>query len=133
MYVVLFLSSVCPTVMQAGQVYGVSLSGPLLAKTGLYPEQKNCGEDFRNKWIEDLSQRKRLRALAEHVPHGYRKRTIFEALIKHDVPILRATWFVKIVTLKQVCQDSTNYILPSFLRFSVCYCCTCRVISEQKS
>jgi hypothetical protein len=52
MYVVLFLSSVCPTVMQAGQVYGVSLSGPLLAKTGLYPEQKNCGEDFRNKWIE---------------------------------------------------------------------------------
>jgi hypothetical protein len=91
---------------KAGQVYGVPLSGALLAKPGLYPEQKNCGEDFRKKWIEDLSQRKRLRALAEHVPHGYRKRAIFEAVIKHDVPLLRATWFVKIVTLNQVCQDS---------------------------
>jgi hypothetical protein len=38
--------------MQAGQVYGVPLSGALLAKPGLYPEQKNCGEDFRKKWIE---------------------------------------------------------------------------------
>jgi hypothetical protein len=52
MYIVLFLSAVCPTVMQAGQIHGVPLSGPLLAKAGLYPEQKNCGEAFRNKWIE---------------------------------------------------------------------------------
>lgn len=56
-------------------------------------------------WQQDLSQRKRLRNLAEHVPHGYQRRIIFEALIKHDVPLLRATWFVKIAYLNQVSTE----------------------------
>lgn len=38
--------------MQAGQVYGVPLSGQLLAKTGIFPEHRTCGEDFRKKWVE---------------------------------------------------------------------------------
>lgn len=38
--------------MQAGQVYGVPLSGTLLTKSGIFPEQRSCGEDFRKKWIE---------------------------------------------------------------------------------
>lgn len=38
--------------LQAGQVYGVPLSGTLLAKTGVFPEHRTCGEDFRKKWIE---------------------------------------------------------------------------------
>ncbi|CAM6106401.1 unnamed protein product [Calypogeia fissa] len=87
---------------KAGQVYGVALTGSLLGKPGSFPELRTCGEDFRKKWIEDLSQRKRLRSLAEHVPHGYRRRILFETLIKHDVPLLRSTWFVKIMYLNQV-------------------------------
>lgn len=38
--------------LQAGQVYEVPLSGTLLSKPGIFPEQKPCGEDFRRKWIE---------------------------------------------------------------------------------
>lgn len=38
--------------MQAGQVYGVPLSGTLLTKSGIFPELRPCGEDFRKKWIE---------------------------------------------------------------------------------
>lgn len=37
---------------QAGQVYGVPLSGALLSKPGVFPEQRPCNEDFRKKWIE---------------------------------------------------------------------------------
>lgn len=88
---------------KAGQVYGVPLSGPLLGKSGLFPEQRTYREDSKKKWIEDLSQpHKGLRSLAEHVPHGYRKKTLFEALIRHNVPLLRATWFIKITYLNQV-------------------------------
>lgn len=88
---------------KAGQVYGVPLSGALLTKSGLFPELRTCGEDFKRKWIEGLSQpQKRLRSLADHVPHGYRKKALFEALIKHRVPLLRATWFIKITYLNQV-------------------------------
>ncbi|RWR91721.1 mediator of RNA polymerase II transcription subunit 12-like protein isoform X1 [Cinnamomum micranthum f. kanehirae] len=94
---------------KAGQVYGVPLSGPLLNKSGVFPEQRNCGEDFRKKWIEGLSQHhKRLHSLAEHVPHGFRKKHLFEVLIRHNVPLLRATWFIKVTYLNQVRPTSSS-------------------------
>ncbi|XP_059651404.1 mediator of RNA polymerase II transcription subunit 12 [Cornus florida] len=94
---------------KAGQVYGVPLSGPLLTKPGVFPEQRPCGEDFRRKWIEGLSQpHKRLRYLADHVPHGYRRKSLFEVLIRNNVPLLRATWFIKVTYLNQVRPGSTN-------------------------
>ncbi|CAH9093164.1 unnamed protein product [Cuscuta epithymum] len=88
---------------KAGQVYGVPLEGSQLAKVGIFPDQRSCGEDFRKRWIEGLaSQHKRLRSLADHVPHGYRKRWLFEVLIRNNVPLLRATWFIKLTYLNQV-------------------------------
>ncbi|KAL5727448.1 hypothetical protein ACHQM5_000643 [Ranunculus cassubicifolius] len=94
---------------KAGQVYGVPLSGSLLTRPCVFPEQRPCGEDFRKKWIESLSQQhKRLRLLAENVPHGYRRRSLFEVLIRHNVPLLRATWFIKVTYLNQVRPISTS-------------------------
>uniref|UniRef100_A0A7N0ZRN4 Mediator complex subunit Med12 domain-containing protein n=1 Tax=Kalanchoe fedtschenkoi TaxID=63787 RepID=A0A7N0ZRN4_KALFE len=88
---------------KAGQVYGVPIAGSLLTKPGIFPDQKPCSEDYRKRWIEGLSQpHKRLRTLASQIPHGYRKKTLFEVLIKNNVPILRATWFIKVTYLNQV-------------------------------
>ncbi|KAJ6843119.1 mediator of RNA polymerase II transcription subunit 12-like [Iris pallida] len=90
---------------KAGQVYGVPLSGQLLIKPGVFPEQRACGEDSRRKWTElsALSQKhKSLRSLADHVPHGYRRKSLFEILIRNNVPLLRATWFIKVTYLNQV-------------------------------
>ncbi|CAN6568128.1 unnamed protein product [Malus baccata var. baccata] len=94
---------------KAGQVYGVPLVDSLLSKPGVFPEQKPCGEGLRKKWIEGLSQQhKRLRSLADHVPHGYRKRYLFEVLTRNNVPLLRATWFIKVTYLNQVRPGSSN-------------------------
>ncbi|KAF6175105.1 hypothetical protein GIB67_022786 [Kingdonia uniflora] len=120
---------------QAGQVYGVPLSGQLLNKPCVFPEQKPCSEDFRNKWIEvcvlkhpsyfnmnfifvekraissyfGLSQpHKRLRLLSDQVPHGFRRKSLFEVLIRHNVPLLRATWFIKVTYLNQVRPVSSS-------------------------
>lgn len=94
---------------KAGQVYGVPLSGSLLTKPCVFPEQRPCGEDFRKKWIEGLSQHhKRLRSLADHVPHGFRKKNLFEVLIRNNVPLLRATWFIKVTYLNQVRPASAS-------------------------
>ncbi|MFS7925014.1 putative mediator complex, subunit Med12 [Helianthus anomalus] len=94
---------------KAGQVYGVPLTGNLLSKTGVFPEQKASSEDFRKKWIEGLSQQhKRLRSLADHVPHGYRKKSLLEVLIRNNVPLLRATWFIKVTYLNQVRPGSSD-------------------------
>ncbi|XWS77024.1 hypothetical protein CRYUN_Cryun01aG0228100 [Craigia yunnanensis] len=88
---------------KAGQVYGVPLSGPLLSKSGVFPEQRSCNEDSRKKWIEGLSQQhKRLRSLADQVPLGYKKKTLIEVLIRNNVPLLRATWFIKVTYINQV-------------------------------
>ncbi|KAK3003504.1 hypothetical protein RJ639_019771, partial [Escallonia herrerae] len=94
---------------KAGQVYGVPLSGSLLSKHGIFPEQKPCGEDFRKKWIEGLlQQHKRLRSLADHVPHCHKKTSLFEVLIRNHVPLLRATWFIKVTYLNQVRPGSSS-------------------------
>ncbi|KAJ8513394.1 hypothetical protein OPV22_003828 [Ensete ventricosum] len=94
---------------KAGQAYGVPLSGQLLTKAGVFPEQKPCNEDARRRWIEALSQQnKQLRSLAEHVPHGYRRKALFEVLIRHNVPLLRAAWFIKVNYLNQVRPASTS-------------------------
>lgn len=94
---------------KAGQVYGVPLADPQLTKPGVFPELRPCGEDFRKKWIEGLSQQhKRLRSLADHVPHGYKKRSLFEVIIRNNVPLLRATWFIKVTYLNQVRPGSGN-------------------------
>lgn len=106
---------------KAGQVYGVPLTGNLLSKPGVFPEQKASGEDFRKKWIEGLSQQhKRLRSLADHVPHGYRRKALFEVLIRNNVPLLRATWFIKVTYLNQVRPGSstTSSGSPEKTRFS---------------
>uniref|UniRef100_A0A0D9X292 Mediator complex subunit Med12 domain-containing protein n=1 Tax=Leersia perrieri TaxID=77586 RepID=A0A0D9X292_9ORYZ len=87
---------------KAGQVYGVPLFGSLLIKPGVYPEQRPCNEDTRRKWAEALSQpNKRLRSLSEHVPHGYRRKSLLDVLTRYNVPLLRATWFVKVTYLNQ--------------------------------
>ncbi|CAL9154196.1 unnamed protein product [Musa hybrid cultivar] len=94
---------------KAGQVYGVPLSGPLVTKAGAFPEQRASNEDSRRKWIEALSQQhKRLHSLAEHVPHGYRRKALFEVLIRYNVPLLRATWFIKVTYLNQVRLASSS-------------------------
>ncbi|MFQ6633349.1 hypothetical protein Gotur_010269 [Gossypium turneri] len=88
---------------KAGQVYGVPLSGSLLSKPGVFPEQRPCNEDFRKKWIEGLSlQHKPLCSLADQVPQGYKKRPLIEVLIRSNVPLLKATWFIKVTYLNQV-------------------------------
>ncbi|KAG0553240.1 hypothetical protein BDA96_01G577100 [Sorghum bicolor] len=94
---------------KAGQVYGVPLSGSLLIKPGVYPEQRPCNEDARRKWAEALAQpNKRLRSLSEHVPHGYRRKSLFEGLIRYNVPLLRATWFIKVTYLNQTRQTPNS-------------------------
>ncbi|TKY65440.1 Mediator of RNA polymerase II transcription subunit 12 [Spatholobus suberectus] len=96
---------------KAGQVYGVALSGSQLAKPGVFPEQRPCPEDFRKKWIEGLSQQhKRLRSLADLVPH-VRRKSLLEVLIKNNVPLLRATWFIKVTYLNLVRPGSAS--IPS--------------------
>ncbi|KAI9110048.1 hypothetical protein K1719_019089 [Acacia pycnantha] len=94
---------------KAGQVYGTPLSGSQLTKPGVFPELRPCGEDLRKKWIEGLSQQhKRLRSLADHVPHGYKKKQLLEVLIKNNVPLLKATWFIKVTYLNQVRPGSAS-------------------------
>ncbi|KAG0452730.1 hypothetical protein HPP92_025394 [Vanilla planifolia] len=66
-------------------------------------------KNFAKKWIEALSlHNKRLRSLADHVPHGYRRKSLFEVLISHNIPFLRATWFIKVTYLNQVRPVSSS-------------------------
>ncbi|ONL99142.1 RNA polymerase II transcription mediators [Zea mays] len=57
----------------------------------------------RNLQTSALAQpNKRLCSLSEHVPHGYRRKSLFEGLIRYNVLLLRATWFIKVTYLNQL-------------------------------
>lgn len=62
-------------------------------------------------------QHKRLHSLAEHVPHGYRRKALFEVLIRYNVPLLRATWFIKVTYLNQVENYVKSYIWVALQQF----------------
>lgn len=47
-------------------------------------------------------QHKPLCSLADQVPQGYKKRPLIEVLIRNNVPLLKATWFIKVTYLNQV-------------------------------
>ena len=69
-------------------------------------------------FLQGLSQpNKRLRSLADHVPHGFKRNALLEVLIQHNVPLLRATWFIKVNILNQV-------------YFSYSYCRFCLVVTR---
>ena len=64
-------------------------------------------------FLQGLSQpHKRLRSLADLVPHGNRRKSPFEVLIANNVPLLRATWFVKVTYLNQVWISSLENKWP---------------------
>ena len=93
-----------------------------VAKFGSYPEQQTVvNEDYTRKWLKDLARSDSftstsssspsvttyipLRELADpvrRVPHGFRKKYLFKALVNNSIPLHRANWFVKIVYLNQV-------------------------------
>ncbi|CAK9143333.1 unnamed protein product [Ilex paraguariensis] len=58
-----------------GQVYGVPLSGTLLTKPGIFPEQRPCREDFLKKWIESSA---------------------FQLVIKMEEWIIPSWWFLSV-------------------------------------
>jgi hypothetical protein len=72
--------------------------------------------------LQALAQpNKRLRLLSEHVPHGYRRKSLFDVLTRCNVPLLRATWFVKVTYLNQVCNSSE--LVSCFLPNAILHNC----------
>jgi len=52
--------------------------------------------------MTDLSQTVSLRRLSKSVPHGFKAEKLLETLAQRQVPMLRATWYIKIVALSEL-------------------------------
>jgi hypothetical protein len=85
---------------KANQVFGVPLSGPLLARPGTHPELKPppSGEAHR-RFLADLAAGKPLRQLADSVPQGLHGGALVEAILRGELSVVRATWLVKVCYL----------------------------------
>lgn len=52
--------------------------------------------------MSDLSGTTSLRKLSKSVPHGFKSEKLLEVLAQRQVPMLRATWYIKIVALSEM-------------------------------
>ena len=84
--------------------YDVELRGEAL-KTWSAPELVHARAEESAAFFRDLASDVGLHALERRVPHGVRKRNLFETLHGYNVPIHRAMWMVKVNYLSQCKRD----------------------------
>ncbi|KAL6079581.1 Mediator of RNA polymerase II transcription subunit 12 [Balamuthia mandrillaris] len=63
-----------------------------------FPELRPVGK-AKEQWIHNLAGSDPLHLLINSVPHGYRNVQLLDALVRFRVPLLRATWYIKVVQL----------------------------------
>ncbi|KAF9914955.1 RNA polymerase II mediator complex subunit [Lobosporangium transversale] len=66
------------------------------------PSRATLNDQKKEQWLSDLSGTVSLRRLSKSVPHGFKSEKLLEALAQRQVPLLRATWYIKIVALSEM-------------------------------
>ena len=70
--------------------------------------------DRRDAWINDLAGGvEPLPKLAKTVPHGFKDLSLIEVLARRQVPMLRASWFARMVGLDEM-QSRTSADYPTY-------------------
>lgn len=88
--------------LQLPRKSGVRRSKRVKHKCSLFPEPDYTGANHLDTWLKHLAECDRtLSSLAKEVPYissmSYnRGREVLNRLTEHNVPLLRATWFVKV-------------------------------------
>ncbi|KXS18667.1 hypothetical protein M427DRAFT_95991 [Gonapodya prolifera JEL478] len=66
------------------------------------PFRANLSDANREQWIRDLKDPHiPLHVLEKTIPQGYKGDRLLEVLVVHQIPLVRATWFVKMVTVAE--------------------------------
>jgi len=100
----------------AGQAWHVPLAGEGVAKPGAgVPEQRLCTNEARERWMQDLAGSRPLHQLAESVPTWHAPSALFKSLYRHNVPMARAVWLVRVVYLNSVKPTGPSGGAPSQL------------------
>ena len=84
-----------------GRLFGVALAGEQLGAAGAVPEQRALSDEAKRAWLLGLAGEKPLGELGASVPHGFRRRALFDALSAHRVPLPRAAWACRVFALNQ--------------------------------
>ncbi|KAF9427721.1 RNA polymerase II mediator complex subunit [Podila epigama] len=66
------------------------------------PSRATLNDQKKEQWLTDLSGTTSLRKLSKSVPHGFKSEKLLEVLAQRQVPMLRATWYIKIVALSEM-------------------------------
>ncbi|KAG0369656.1 RNA polymerase II mediator complex subunit [Gamsiella multidivaricata] len=66
------------------------------------PSRATLNDQKKEQWMADLSGTVSLRRLSRSVPHGFKSEKLLETLAQRQVPMMRATWYIKIVALSEM-------------------------------
>lgn len=66
------------------------------------PSRATLNDQKKEQWLTDLSGTTSLRRLSKSVPHGFKSDKLLDTLAQRQVPLLRASWYIKIVALSEM-------------------------------
>ncbi|KAF9923613.1 RNA polymerase II mediator complex subunit [Linnemannia zychae] len=89
-----FMVEVLKKRQESGRILGPSTFRP--------PNRATLNDQKKEQWLLDLSGTTPLRRLSKNVPHGFKSEKLLEVLAQRQVPMLRATWYIKIVALSEM-------------------------------
>ncbi|KAF9586656.1 RNA polymerase II mediator complex subunit [Lunasporangiospora selenospora] len=76
------------------------------------PSRATLNDQKKEQWMSDLAGTTPLRRLSKSVPHGFKGEKLLEALAQRQVPMLRATWYIKIIALSEMQAQRSRPAVP---------------------
>lgn len=87
-----------------------------------FPDKGTVNNIYKEKWLEDLSNNKKtLRELGNDLPHGFTAENLVDILYKKQVPILNASWLIKLACLSQFTKKKVVDLLSKWTEIFLNY------------
>lgn len=109
------LQNTLASISMARKHFNLRMSNPALTQNKERTAPKRSGESFprqqavaqirAQEFLHQLAGYEPLQKLATAVPHGSKGESLLRSLVEKEVPMLRATWYIKVIYLNAMAND----------------------------
>lgn len=114
------LQNTLASISLARKHFNLRLSNPSLTQNKERTAPKRSGESFprqqavpqsrAQEFIQQLAGYEPLQKLAAAVPHGSKGESLLRSLVEKEVPLMRATWYIKVIYLNMMANDQRKQL-----------------------
>lgn len=109
------LQNTLASISLARKHFNLRMSNPSLTQNKERTAPKRSGESFprqqavqqsrAHEFVQQLAGYEPLQKLSLNVPHGSKGEALLKVLVEKEVPLMRATWYIKVIYLNMLAND----------------------------